>query len=62
MNGLKKTGISCKNSCSENELMINNAYIEEDLFNCENMNLNREKILNLNSEESDLSDDSDDIK
>ena len=42
--------------------MINNAYIEEDLFNCENMNLNREKILNLNSEESDLSDDSDDIK
>ena len=42
--------------------MIKNADIEEDLFNGENMNLNKENILMINSEESDLSDDSDDIK
>ena len=62
LNGFKKSGISCKNDGSEDDLMINNNDIEEDLFNGENINLDKEKNHSNNSEESDLSDYSDDIK
>ena len=62
MNDFKKSGISCKNDGSEDDLVINNNDIEEDLFNGENINLDKEKNHTNNSEESDLSDYSDDIK
>jgi hypothetical protein len=62
LNGFKKNGISCKNDRSEEDLVINNDDIEEDLFNGENINLDKEKNHTNNSEESDLSDYSDDIK
>ena len=61
-NGFKKTGISCNNRGSEDELVINNAEIEEDLYNYENIELKRENLLKINSKESDSSNESDDIK
>ena len=61
-NGFKKTGISCNNNGSEDELVINNEEIEEDLYNYENIELKKENVFEVNSNESDSLDESDDIK
>ena len=61
-NGFKKTGISCNNNGSEDELVINNEEIEEDLYNYENIELKKENVFEVNSNESDSLNESDDIK
>jgi hypothetical protein len=42
--------------------VINNEEIEEDLYNYENIELKKENVFEVNSNESDSLDESDDIK